>query len=109
MNVTDHALLRMQQRGVSCDALEALMAFGRIRRKSGVRVVYYDHGAQQAVSRERSGRRMSAQMGDKLRGLYAVIGTTRKLSLCHTVPRVFDSTKRSQQLEQIWKIKSKKH
>ena len=79
MNATDHALLRMQQRGVSCDALEALMAFGRIRRKGGVRVVYYDRGAQQAVNREHGGRRMSAQMGDKLRGLYAVIGNNEKV------------------------------
>lgn len=78
MNTTDHALLRMQQRGVSCDALEALMAFGRIRRKGSVRVVYYDRGARLAASRE-GRRRMSVQIEDKLRGLYAVIGNNERI------------------------------
>jgi len=73
MNTTDHALLRMQQRGVSSDALAALIAYGRVRRKGGVRVVYWDHGARRTFSRN-LGTRTDAQMTGKLRGLYAVIG-----------------------------------
>lgn len=74
MNTTDHASLRMQQRGVSGDVLAALITFGRVRRKGGVRVVYWDRGARRAISHSNGTTRIDAQMTDKLRGLYAVIG-----------------------------------
>ena len=41
--LTDHARVRMQQRGIPADALDALLDFGRIRPAGGGRdIVFFD-------------------------------------------------------------------
>ena len=51
--LSPHARVRMQQRGIRPEALEALLDFGRMRylRKAGCEVVYFDKRARARLAR----------------------------------------------------------
>jgi hypothetical protein len=72
--LTPHAKVRMQQRGISAAALEALLDFGRVQHlhKRGAEVVYFDKRARARLAKARLVR--SAEV-ERLCKSYAVLGS----------------------------------
>jgi hypothetical protein len=70
---SDHARVRMQQRGIDDRALELLLRFGRERHvQVGRCMVSLDRRARRAALRE-CGRAAGAMI-DRVAGIYAVVG-----------------------------------
>lgn len=67
---SQHAALRMQQRGISEQIVEHLLAFGRTSYHKGREVVYFDH---QTLSRLQRVGEVSQQICQKLRRHYLVL------------------------------------
>lgn len=71
--VTQHAQVRMQQRGVRSEALDLLLRYGRAAHDHhGGVVVYMDGRARRRAIRE-CGREVGSTL-DRVRRLYAVLG-----------------------------------
>jgi Domain of unknown function (DUF4258) len=72
--MTHHARIRMQQRGIRPDALEALLDYGRARylHSKGREVVFFD---KKAWARLENDRPASAREAGRLSRTYAVIGS----------------------------------
>jgi hypothetical protein len=72
--LTDHARVRMQQRGIPPTALECLLDYGRVEHDHrGAAIVYLDKAARRRLAREQ-GAAVLKQLGKRL-GAYAVLGT----------------------------------
>ena len=70
---TEHARARMQQRGISPAAIDALLAYGCASHDhNGCEVVYFDKAARARLSREDPA---TAREADRLCRTYAVIGS----------------------------------
>jgi len=73
-NLSDHARVRMQQRGIPGAALECLLDYGRVEHDHhGGAIVYLDKAARRRLLREQ-GRESLRQLGKRL-DAYAVIST----------------------------------
>ena len=72
-NLTDHARTRMQQRGISAAALEALLDFGRVRHvhDRGREIVFFDKAARARLFQESP---TAAKQAERLIRTYAIIG-----------------------------------
>jgi len=71
MEITQHALARMQQRGIRQDDVECLLRYGRVEYDHhGGRVLFLDRQA-----RDQLGARTRRSEKDRIRGLYAVVAT----------------------------------
>jgi hypothetical protein len=71
---THHARVRMQQRGISDDALDLLMRYGRTAHDHhGHVLLHMDRRARRAALRACG--RAAGPMVDRVLGLYAVLGT----------------------------------
>jgi hypothetical protein len=70
---THHARVRMQQRGISDEALDLLMSYGRpAHDHHGHVVLHLDRRAQRAVLREHG--RAAGKVIERMRRIYAVVG-----------------------------------
>lgn len=70
---TNHARVRMQQRGISEDALDFLLDYGRPAHvQGGCVVVHMDRKAQRKAMRQ-CGRQVAKTL-DRVSGLFAVLG-----------------------------------
>lgn len=67
---SQHAALRMQQRGISEQIVEHLLAFGRTSYHKGREVVYFDH---RTLSRLQRVGEVCPQICQKLRRHYLVL------------------------------------
>lgn len=76
--LTQHAMARMQQRGIRGAAVECVLAFGRVvHDHRGGRIVYLDRPAcRQAVKAGALDRPQAAAW----RGLYAVLGSDGRVA-----------------------------
>jgi Domain of unknown function (DUF4258) len=74
LDLTPHALTRMQQRGIRPDALEALLDYGRARHlhSKGREVVFFDKRARARLENDRPA---VAREAARLSRTYAVIGS----------------------------------
>ena len=74
LNLTHHALTRMQQRGIRPEALEALLDYGRAchLHSKGREVVFFDKKARARLENERPA---TAREAARLSRTYAVIGS----------------------------------
>ena len=79
MVISEHAKVRMQQRGVSQDVLDALLMFGRVRRKGSMHIVYMGRKQRRNVAADCHMHAKCPQILDRLRGLYAVLGDEQKV------------------------------
>jgi len=71
MEITQHALARMQQRGIRPDDVECLLRYGRVEYDHhGGRVLFLDRQA-----RDQLGARTRRSESDRLRGLYAIVAS----------------------------------
>ena len=71
--LTPHARARMQQRGISARALEALLDFGRVSHVNrGCDVVYFDKKARSRLSKQAPA---IAQEAERLCRTYAILGS----------------------------------
>jgi hypothetical protein len=72
--MTHHARIRMQQRGIRPDALEALLDYGRARylHSKGREVMFFD---KKARARLQNDRPVSAREAGRHSRTYAVIGS----------------------------------
>jgi hypothetical protein len=70
-NLSTHARRRMQQRGISAAALDALLDFGRSTRAGrGRELVFFDHEARERLSRAKV---LPAGEETRVCGSYAII------------------------------------
>ena len=66
MELTRHARARMQQRGITAPALDALLDHGRVARAGGgCDIVYFDKHARAALAAE----------AERVRNSYAIVGS----------------------------------
>jgi Domain of unknown function (DUF4258) len=73
--LTPHAAARMQQRGIRPEALEALLAFGRVRHlhEDGSEIIYFDKKTRARLARAKPD---AAREAAKLTRTYAIMGST---------------------------------
>ena len=72
-NLSTHARRRMQQRGISAAALDALLDFGRSTRAGrGRELVFFDHKARERLSRAKV---LAAGEETRVCSSYAIIGS----------------------------------
>src|SRR6266513_5143575 len=70
---TEHARTRMQQRGISSAAIDALLDYGRASHVGGgCEVVYFDKKAQARLAKANPG---AAREAGRLRRTYAILGS----------------------------------
>ena len=73
-NLTDHARVRMQQRGRPSTVIECLLDYGKLEHDHrGGAIVYLDKAARRRLARER-GKLVAQSLGKRL-DAYAVVGT----------------------------------
>ena len=72
--LTDHARTRMQQRGISAAALEALLDFGRVRHlhEDGCEIVFFDKAARARLFQESP---TAAKQAKRLTKAYAILAS----------------------------------
>jgi Domain of unknown function (DUF4258) len=72
--LTPHAAVRMQQRGIRSEALEALLAFGRVHHlhDHGREIVFFDKKAKARLARANPD---VAREAAKLTHTYAIMGS----------------------------------
>ena len=72
--LTDHARTRMQQRGISAAALEALLDFGRVRHlhEDGCEIVFFDKAARARLFQESP---TAAKQAERLTKAYAILAS----------------------------------
>ena len=72
--LTNHARVRMQQRGIPAAALEVLLDFGRVRHvhEDGCEIVYFDKKAKDRLARVNP---VAARDAGKLSRTYAIVGS----------------------------------
>ncbi len=71
--LSTHARRRMQQRGISAAALDALLDFGRSTRAGrGRELVFFDHKARERLSRAKV---LPAGEATRVCGSYAIVGS----------------------------------
>ena len=71
-NLTLHACVRMQQRGIRAEALEALLDFGRTAHVDrGREIVFFDKAARARLARRNP---LVAKEVERLRRTYAILG-----------------------------------
>ena len=71
--LTPHALVRMQQRGIRAEALDALLDFGAERHvhSGGREIVFLDKKARSRLARSNPA---GARAAERLKSTYAIIG-----------------------------------
>jgi len=84
--LTPHARVRMQQRGIRADALDALLDFGAERHihGGGREIVFLDKRARARLARNPQGARVVEQ----LKGAYAIIGDGVVITVGHRFRRI---------------------
>jgi hypothetical protein len=72
--LTDHARVRMQQRGIPAAALEVLLDFGRARHvhDRGREIVFFDKAARARLHRENP---TAAKQAERLTRAYAILAS----------------------------------
>jgi hypothetical protein len=71
--LSTHARRRMQQRGISAAALDALLDFGRTTRAGrGRELVFFDHKARERLARAKA---LAAGEATRVCNSYAIIGS----------------------------------
>lgn len=76
-NLTAHARARMQQRGISAAALDALLDFGRTTRAGrGRELVFFDRKAREHLERAKA---LAAGEATRVCNSYAIIGSDGKV------------------------------
>ena len=84
--LSTHARARMQQRGISSERVERLLAFGcEVHGGHGGTIVYFDHAARR---RARLARAMSQGELDRLSGMYVVLAGGVVTTVGHRYRRV---------------------
>jgi len=74
VTLTDHASVRLQQRGIPVPILGWLLAHGRkIHDHHGSKIVFFDHGARERFRREHGGR--AYRRFERKLDAYAVVTT----------------------------------
>jgi hypothetical protein len=73
-NITKHGALRMQQRGIRPQALEALLDFGRVRHlhQGGREILFFDKKARARLAGANPG---AAREAERLTRTYAIVGS----------------------------------
>ena len=77
---SQHAITRMQQRGISGEAVELLLDYGRSSYHKGSEVVYLDRRSRSALLQ--SGALIHAQC-DRIRNHYLVLGDGLVITVGH--------------------------
>lgn len=71
MQLTQHAMIRMQQRGIRESDVDCLARYGRTEYDHrGARVLYFDRSAQRRLAASLGGR-----AAERVGGLYAVVAS----------------------------------
>jgi hypothetical protein len=86
--LTPHARVRMQQRGIRQDALDALLDFGAERhvRSGGRAIVFLDKRARARLARVGLG---GARAAERLKGAYAIVdGSGVVITVGHRFRRI---------------------
>jgi hypothetical protein len=86
--LTRHARVRMQQRGIGAEVLEDLLAYGRVvHDHHGAEIVFFDRAARRRLAEEQ-GEEAVRRLGKGL-AAYAVIGTDGKVcTVGHRIRRI---------------------
>lgn len=71
--LTQHAAARCQQRGISAEAVDLLLTFGRRRFRHGAEICFMDRSGRQKAKKA-LGRQQFARMAAKL-NTYVVVST----------------------------------
>ena len=85
--LTPHARVRMQQRGIRAEALDALLHFGAERHihGGGREIVFLDKKARARLARNNP---QGARAVDRLKGAYAIIGDGVVITVGHRFRRI---------------------
>lgn len=86
MVLSNHARIRMQQRGITELAIDWLLAYGAIDHQRGAELYYFDKRARRALERD-FGRRMVARHERELNA-YAVCADGLVATVGHRYQRV---------------------
>ena len=71
-NLTKHAKLRIQQRGIRCEAVQMILRYGAYQRVKGGKTYFMDKAAHQRASRSAEGQ-LYRRLSDRL-GFYVIVG-----------------------------------
>ena len=84
--LSHHARARMQQRGISNDRVERVLAFGHeVHDRHGAVIVYFDRAARRRAERARAASRDELE---RLAGVYLVIADGIVATVGHRYRRV---------------------
>ena len=73
-HITDHAQVRLQQRGITAQVLDCLLTYGKTEHDhQGAEIVFFDHNARNRV-RKALGNEEFRKLADRL-DTYAVIAS----------------------------------
>ena len=87
--LTQHARVRMQQRGIGPEAVEDLLDYGRVvHDHRGAEIVFFDHAARRRLAREQ-GEDAIRRLGKRL-ATYAVLGANGQVyTVGHRTRRLY--------------------
>ena len=72
-NLTAHARIRMQQRGIPAAAVEALLDYGKVAHlEGGCEIVFFDKAARSRLAQREP---IAARSADRLVRTYAILGS----------------------------------
>lgn len=88
MELTRHARVRMQQRGIDAEVVEDLLSYGRtVHDHHGAEIVFFDHASRRRLAEEQ-GEEVIRRLGERLTA-YAVIGSDGKVrTVGHRIRRI---------------------
>lgn len=83
--LTQHARVRMQQRGIGPEVIEDLLDYGRVvHDHRGAEIVFFDHAARRRLAREQGDEAI------KRLGTYAVLGSNGQVyTVGHRTRRLY--------------------
>ena len=86
MKLTNHAKVRMQQRGIPRRAIDWLAAYGEVDHQRGAEVFYFNRKARQALERD-VGRRM-VKRNEKALNAYMICTEGQIATVGHRYQRI---------------------
>ena len=86
MKLSNHAKVRMQQRGIPRRAIDWLAAYGEVNHQRGAEVFYFNRKARQALERD-VGRRM-VKRNEKALNAYMVCMEGQIATVGHRYQRI---------------------
>lgn len=87
MELTEHARIRCQQRGISGEIVDILLKFGRRKHRGGAAICFMDRASREDA-RQTLGRRKFARISDRLNSYVVVSDDETVITAAKRVSRL---------------------